>query len=89
MAGRAIRGNKLVRVRGRGLELQLLWSRPLPLSGDGGSLPECYVLRNEAAVLGTTRNLEQHMVPLFIANGEIIRDDTAGKKYLGKETSGE
>ena len=62
---------------------------PLPLSGDGGSLPECYVLRNEAAVLGTTRNLEQHMVPLFIANGEIIRDDTAGKKYLGKETSGE
>jgi elongation factor P len=31
----------------------------------------------------------QIMVPLFIANGEIIRVDTAGKKYLGKETSGE
>jgi elongation factor P len=29
----------------------------------------------------------QIMVPLFIANGEIIRVDTAGKKYLGKETS--
>ena len=25
------------------------------------------------------------MVPLFIANGEIIRVDTAEKKYLGKE----
>ena len=24
-------------------------------------------------------------VPLFIANGDIIRVDTAGKKYLGKE----
>jgi len=29
------------------------------------------------------------MVPLFIAIGEIIRVDTAGKKYLGRETSGE
>ena len=33
----------------------------------------------------------QIMMPLFIANGDIIRDiirvDTAGKKYLGKETS--
>ena len=29
----------------------------------------------------------QIMVPLFIANGEIIRVDTAGKKYLGRETS--
>ena len=28
------------------------------------------------------------MVPLFIANGEIIRVDTAEKKYLGRETSG-
>jgi elongation factor P len=28
------------------------------------------------------------MVPLFIANGDIIRVDTAGKKYLGKENSG-
>jgi elongation factor P len=28
------------------------------------------------------------MVPLFIANGEIVRVDTAGKKYLGKATSG-
>ena len=27
----------------------------------------------------------QIMVPLFIANGDIIRVDTAGKKYLGKE----
>ena len=31
----------------------------------------------------------QVMVPLFIANGDIIRVDTAGKKYLGKENSGE
>jgi len=31
----------------------------------------------------------QIMVPLFIANGEIIRVDTVGKKYLGKDTSGE
>jgi elongation factor P len=31
----------------------------------------------------------QIMVPLFIANGEMIRVDTAGKKYLGKEGSGE
>jgi elongation factor P len=31
----------------------------------------------------------QIMVPLFITNGDIIRVDTAGKKYLGKETSGE
>jgi elongation factor P len=31
----------------------------------------------------------QIMVPLFIANGDIIRVDTAQKKYLGKETSGE
>jgi hypothetical protein len=30
----------------------------------------------------------QIMVPLFIANGDIIRVDTAGKKYLGEETSG-
>jgi elongation factor P len=30
----------------------------------------------------------QVMVPLFIARGDIIRIDTAGKKYLGKETSG-
>ena len=29
----------------------------------------------------------QVMVPLFIANGDIIRVDTVGKKYLGKETS--
>jgi elongation factor P len=29
------------------------------------------------------------MVPLFIANGESIRIDTAEKKYLGKENSGE
>jgi elongation factor P len=29
----------------------------------------------------------QIMVPLFITNGEIIRVDTAGKNYLGKETS--
>jgi hypothetical protein len=29
------------------------------------------------------------MVPLFIANGEMIRVDTAGKKYLGREASGE
>jgi elongation factor P len=29
----------------------------------------------------------QIMVPLFIANGEIIRVDTAGKKYLGKENA--
>jgi elongation factor P len=31
----------------------------------------------------------QIMVPLFIANGDIIRVDTDGKKYLGKETPGE
>ena len=31
----------------------------------------------------------QVMVPLFIAKGDVIRIDTAGKKYLGKETSGE
>ena len=30
----------------------------------------------------------QIMVPLFIENGDSIRVDTAGKKYLGKETSG-
>ena len=29
----------------------------------------------------------QIMVPLFIANGETIRVDTAGKKYAGRETS--
>jgi elongation factor P len=29
----------------------------------------------------------QIMVPLFITNGEIIRVDTAEKKYLGRETS--
>jgi elongation factor P len=31
----------------------------------------------------------QIIVPLFIANGEIVRVDTAGKKYLGREASGE
>jgi len=31
----------------------------------------------------------QIMVPLFIANGEMIRVDTAGKKYLGREASEE
>jgi elongation factor P len=31
----------------------------------------------------------QIMVPLFIANGEIVRVDTAERKYLGRETSGE
>lgn len=30
----------------------------------------------------------QVMVPLFIANGDIIRVDTAERKYLGKDTSG-
>jgi elongation factor P len=29
------------------------------------------------------------MVPLFIANGDMIRVDTAAKKYPGKEASGE
>lgn len=28
------------------------------------------------------------MVPLFIANGETVRVDTAEKKYLGRETAG-
>jgi elongation factor P len=28
------------------------------------------------------------MVPLFITNGEFVRVDTAGKKYLGRENSG-
>ena len=28
------------------------------------------------------------IVPLFITNGEMIRVDTVGKKYLGRETSG-
>jgi hypothetical protein len=27
----------------------------------------------------------QIMVPLFIANGDIVRVDTAEKKYLGKD----
>lgn len=31
----------------------------------------------------------QVMVPLFIANGEMVRVDTVGKKYLGREASGE
>jgi elongation factor P len=31
----------------------------------------------------------QIMVPLFIANGDLIRVDTAEKKYLGKDTSRE
>ncbi|MCX6928014.1 MAG: elongation factor P [Verrucomicrobia bacterium] len=31
----------------------------------------------------------QIMVPLFIAKGDIVRVDTATKKYLGKETSEE
>ena len=31
----------------------------------------------------------QVMVPLFIANGDVLRIDTAGKKYLGKENSAE
>jgi elongation factor P len=31
----------------------------------------------------------QVMVPLFIANGDVIRVDTAVKKYLGKDTSGQ
>ena len=35
------------------------------------------------------KGLTSGMVPLFIANGDIIRVDTAGKKYLGKETAGE
>jgi len=30
----------------------------------------------------------QIMVPLFITNGEMIRVDTAEKKYLGRETAG-
>jgi len=29
------------------------------------------------------------MVPLFIGNGDIVRVDTAAKKYLGKENTGE
>jgi len=29
------------------------------------------------------------MVPLFVANGDIIRVDTAEKKYLGKDSSSE
>jgi len=29
------------------------------------------------------------MVPLFVAKGDVVRIDTEGKKYLGKETAGE
>ena len=31
----------------------------------------------------------EYIANLFIANGDIIRVDTAEKKYLGKDTSGE
>jgi hypothetical protein len=37
-----------------------------------GSLPECYVLRNEAAVLGTTRNLEQHAYRRIFETTQLI-----------------
>ena len=36
------------------------------------SLPECYVLRNEAAVLGTTRNLEQHAYRRIFETTQLI-----------------
>jgi len=37
---------------------------------------------------GEARNRLQIMVPLFITNGEIIRVDTAEKKYLGRKRPG-
>jgi hypothetical protein len=38
------------------------------------SLPECYVLRNEAEVLGTTRNLETHAYRRIFQTAQMIKD---------------
>ena len=77
---------KALRLDGRLLDIVLPQQIPLkvvdtvpPARGDLGS-------SWKEAKLETGLTI---MVPLFIANGEIIRVDTAEKKYLGRETGGE
>jgi hypothetical protein len=43
------------------------------------------LLATNASSVTRARPRTQIMVPLFIGNGDIIRVDTTGKKYLGKE----
>jgi elongation factor P len=75
---------KALRLDGRLLDIVLPQQIPLkvvdtapPSRGDLGS-------SWKEAKLETGLSI---MVPLFIANGEIIRVDTAEKKYVGRETS--
>ena len=77
---------KALRLDGRLLDIVLPPQVPLRVvetapPGSGGSNSAWKEAKLETGL--------QIMVPLFIANGEIIRVDTAEKKYLGRETSGE
>ena len=77
---------KALRLDGRLLDIVLPPQIPLKVvdtapPGRGGLNSSCKEAKLETGL--------QIMVPLFIANGEIIRVDTAEKKYLGRETSGE
>jgi hypothetical protein len=53
-----------------------------------GRLIDRVFAESERAPVAPLETGLQIMVPLFIANGDSIRVETAGKKYLGKETSG-
>ena len=77
---------KALRLDGRLLDIVLPPHLPLKVvdtapPARGGSNAEWKEAKLETGL--------QIMVPLFITNGEIVRVDTAGKKYLGRESSGE
>jgi hypothetical protein len=52
------------------------------------SLPECYVLKNEAAVLGTARNLENHAFRRIFETTQLIVSVMAEGGILGNEPRG-
>ena len=77
---------KALRLDGRLLDIVLPAQIPLKVVDTAPPVRSDFGSSWKEAKLETGLSI---MVPLFIANGEIIRIDTAEKKYLGRETSGE
>lgn len=76
--GRILRGEQFFVKRGIFCLISLLCA----------SLPECYVLKNEAAVLGTTRNLENHAFRRIFETTQLIVSVMAEGGILGNEPRG-
>jgi elongation factor P len=77
---------KALRLDGRVLDLVLPPQMPLKVMD---TAPPTHTGLNSAWKEATLETGLRIMVPLFIASGEAVRVDTVGKKYLGKETSGQ